>query len=460
MGDGRVNTATAPVQELADVLGWTKQSQSGLVYFGPCVQCADPRASIGKLGYSCPVCEFALTLEDFVAWRDQASSDGLLPRAIPASEAVDDPPVFIVDELLLEAELHLIVGDGGVGKTSAVIALAGALVTGFAVFDRFPVRSSGPVLVISEEDSAGVLKNRALALAIGHGWPVEEVMSGLHLIAQGGARIDEGAWQAHIIEEAQRVGARAVIVDPLFDVTGGEENSNTEAKEYIRFLRRLAKETSAAVIVLHHAGKASEGKRKVDRIRGASALYSAARAVFFTDADDRGLAIDPVKFNRAAPPTRFVLERTIEAEPDNRAVWRSARIRYLTKDAAQERGAEKLVRDTLAKASGLTTTDLKAEAKGTGITAVEMSAAIKALKNTGEIEFEQGPKNAKLWRLSACRDSAGNHGNQSLPGCQSLPGNQGTPPPVVAPTRKGQPEASGNRDGRQSDVDDLLEVSA
>ena len=66
--------------------------------------------------------------------------------------------------------------------------------------------------------------------------------------------------------------------------------------------------------MVHHAGKASEGKRKIDRIRGASALYSAARAVLFIEADDRGLAVDVVKFNRAEPPARFVLERTVQAE--------------------------------------------------------------------------------------------------------------------------------------------------
>ncbi|HUF75364.1 MAG TPA: AAA family ATPase [Longimicrobiales bacterium] len=385
-----------------------------------------------------------------------------LPRAIPAREAKeDDRPSFDFEGFAVAHEIHVLASDGGVGKTSKACAIAGAYAAGFSVLDRFACRADGPVLFISEEDSEGVLRNRLEALCEGHGWPTARVLDRVHLLCLAGVRLDQAHWQQHVLQEVERLDARAVFVDPWYDMLGGEENSNSDVRPAIQFLRRLAQQ--ATVYVLAHAGKASPDKRKIDRIRGASALYSAARVVYFLESDDRGIAVQPLKFSRGELPRRFVIARTVESDPENAAVWKSARLSYLTAEKAQEVGAEKLVRETLAKAPGCTTTELKKEAQGTGIKAVEVSAAIAALENRGVITFDPGPRNSKLWRLTSDKMStlpqnSGQAGQGTLPVCPELAGQGRSATPEVASSRREATGASGKVDRGQGQADEHGEL--
>ena len=372
---------------------------------GGCPNCGLSGFTITLSGFACAReneggCGWAGSLEDLEVWVQESGVQGL-PRAIPVRDASDDElPEFIVDDWLIEGEIHVWAGGGGSGKSSAGHETAGAVAAGFAVFDRFATREAGPVLIVSEEDSAGLIRNHLEALCHGHEWPVDDVLAQVHVLCFAQVRIEEAHWQQHLIEETQRLGAKVVFLDPLFELTSGDENSNTEAKAYVRFLRGLAAETGAAVVVVHHVSKPSDGRVKRDRIRGASALYDAARVVVWFAEDVRGIAVEPLKFSRGETPKRFVVGRTVDTAPENRLVWRSARLTYLTSEVAKERGAERLVREALARTPGLTSTELKELAKGTpGVTAIEMTRAIKSLHNLGVITFDPGSRGAKYWRL-------------------------------------------------------------
>ena len=399
------------------------------------------------------------SLEDLRAALDvdgPAPSVQGLPKAIPLHDASDDElPEFIVDDWLIKGEIHVWAGAGGSGKSSASHETAGAVAAGFAVFDRFATREAGPVLIVSEEDSGGLIRNHIEALCDGHEWPAADVLAQVHVLCFAQVRIDEAHWQQHLIEETQRLGAKVVFLDPLFELTSGEENSNTEAKAYVRFLRLLAAETGAAVVVVHHVSKPAEGRGKRDRIRGASALYDAARIVVWFAEDIRGIAVEPLKFSRGETPKRFVIGRTVDTDPGNRLVWRSARLRYLTSEVAQEHGAETLVREGLALTPGLTSTELKELAKGTpGVTAIEMTQAIKSLHNRGVITFDPGPRNAKFWRLCELAEPARQAGQLSLPSCSELAGQAGQPdqPSLPEPASPlGEQAGSGGSGGGPDD---------
>ncbi|HUE96837.1 MAG TPA: AAA family ATPase [Longimicrobiaceae bacterium] len=385
-----------------------------------------------------------------------ATSD--LPTAIPAIDVQpDELPVQDFDGWDASAEINLIVSDGGVGKTTAALGIAGAAAAGCAAFDRFPCRNKGSSLYISEEDSGGILRNHLEALCEGHGWSFPDVLPRVHLLCNAGVRLDQAHWQRHVLQEVERIGAGRVFIDNWYDQLGGEENSNSDVRPVIQFLRKLV--TATTVYVLAHAGKAGPDKRKIDRIRGASALYSAARVVYFLESDDRGIAVQPLKFSRGELPKRFVLARTVETDPDNAVVWRSARLSYLTADKAQEVGAEKLVRGALERAPGLTTTELKTEAQGTGIRAPEVSAAIKTLENRGVITFDPGPRNSKLWRLATTLPKeSGQAGQGTLPGCPELAGQGQKASPVVAHPFRGATGASGNVEGGQAQTEDPTDL--
>jgi len=266
---------------------------------------------------------------------------------LPAATAIGDlpPPEPVpwgVRNLIPAADISLLASDGGVGKTTLAAAIAAAMAAARPALEHWPFRTTaGPVLIMSEEDSADIIRNRIMAIATGHGWDRDLIARRVHLIAQAGVSLGDPEWQAHIRAEAARIRPVAIFFDPYTELIEGEENSNDAAKAVIRFLRSLAVETGAAVIVIHHLGKAGEGKRKIDRIRGASALHAAARSVLILDAHPQGMRVDVAKFNRGAPPAPFVIERTVYAHPDNPGMWETARLEYVSLEeaAAAERNS-------------------------------------------------------------------------------------------------------------------------
>lgn len=329
-----------------------------------------------------------------------------LPQAIPAAEALDDSPLsFLVDGFILRDETGAFVADGGAFKTTLMLATAAAVAAGEPLFGRFEVEDSGPVLIVSEEDGGGVLRNRLAAIAKGHGWDVDTVLRRVHLLALRGATLDEDEWRDHLAAEIERLGAILTAFDPYSRLTLAKENSTDENKANISFWSRLNR-MGVTVLAVHHAGKLGEGKRKLDRVRGASAINQACRFIYFLERGELGIAVECLKLSRAELPESFVVEPKIETEPSEPTVWKSARFEYVTQDKAAEDAADRFVKDMLRRYPGTNSTGLKDLAKGTGINAVEVSAAIRRLSTVKIIEYEDGPRGAKEWHLTDRADPA------------------------------------------------------
>jgi len=321
------------------------------------------------------------------------------PRALPASAIGDlEPPGFHVDGLVLEDEINFTTGDGGAMKTLETLAISVAVAGGYPAFGRFKVRQT-PVLIISEEDPGEVIGNRLRALVEGYGWD-PALLANVHVLAREGVTLEDSGWQAHIRAEIERTGAGLVVLDPWAELTRGKENANDDQKPNIRFMRSLNRE-GVTVLAVHHAGKAYEGQRALDRsLRGASALNAAARSIFLLERTELGVAVKCLKMSRAEKPSPFVLEAHIESDPDKRTVWRSARLTYLEQHEADANTAEAFVETNLGQYGTLNSSALKELAKGSGLRAVDVSAAIKTLETVNRIAFEPGARGAKNWYLT------------------------------------------------------------
>ena len=75
----------------------------------------------------------------------------------------------------------------------------------------------------------------------------------------------------------KRVGAELVVIDPLYKLVNGDENSAQDMKAYFD---RVMRETGAALLYVHHDAKGSAGDRNIrDRGAGSGVLardYDAA----------------------------------------------------------------------------------------------------------------------------------------------------------------------------------------
>lgn len=347
------------------------------------------------------------------------------PHAVCAVTApVPDAPSFQIRGFAPRREIGLLASDGGVGKTTIALAIACACAGGYPLFDAECFQTDrSAVLFISEEDSLGVLLNRAGALIQGHGWDRERVLSNLHFLALEGVCLDDAGWRAHLLAEVARLGAGWLILDPLCELTAAKENANDEAKPIIKFLRQVT-QVGACCLLAHHFGKAQEGRRSIDRIRGASAWYSAARFVYGLHLVEGGISIECLKFNRGEKLRPFVVNRHVQADPANAVIWQSARLEYQSVREAEDKRAETFVVAQLAAVGRLNTSELKERAKGTGVSGADVSTALRMLANTGRIRYEAGPRGAKFWTVATLPVDSGQGRQPTLP---TLPNVAGQP---------------------------------
>lgn len=122
---------------------------------------------------------------------------------------------------------------------------------GSPVFDRFE-NPGGRCLILSNEDSAGVLKDRLAGFVNGHGWDPVRVSANLMVRALKGDSLDDPAFVQHLVPFVREGGFQLVAIDPLREWTDAEESSSTETRPVVRALRALTEVTTP--ILIHHSG--------------------------------------------------------------------------------------------------------------------------------------------------------------------------------------------------------------
>lgn len=372
---------------------------------GPCPECGEWKFSIQKSGYACSACEIKGTnLEQLANYLelDATSEAEELPVPVRALDADPPrPPEYRVQEFALEAELGIFVGQGGDWKTTSAVTVGGCVAGGYPLFDsRIFLARQGRVLIVSNEDGLGVLLNRLEALIRGHGWDRERVLGNVYFLAQEGVDLDSAAWRSHLSDQVDELGISVVIFDPYAELTTQPENDNDAVKSLVRYWRSLCSK-GVTVLVVHHAGKKSEGKGKLDRIRGASALNAAARFVYFFEQAEVGFSVECLKLSRGERPTKFVVQADIEADTNNGASWTRARLSYMSEHAAEDMVAERFVLGALTAEPGPTSSELKKMGAAEGVDVREMSEALKHLRERGHIDYEAGEYNRRHWHLKS-----------------------------------------------------------
>lgn len=206
---------------------------------------------------------------------------------------------FLVHKMLLAGKHHLLVAEGGAGKTFLMLDLA-LKVAGKREGDTWagmPVLRQGAVVILTTEDDKDELHIRLEDLdpdkSRRHAAKDDLII--LPTINSGGAftlvekdpRTHESRpskkWLEFFNLLKQIPNLQLVVIDTLNSVLHGEENSATVINEFIRVASQVCGDLGACLIVVHHIRKqGDEPIRNAEQmkaaIRGSSALPSAFRA--------------------------------------------------------------------------------------------------------------------------------------------------------------------------------------
>jgi hypothetical protein len=322
------------------------------------------------------------------------------PKRLGEIEA-NTPLGYLVDEILVRDEINALVGDGGAGKSTALLALAGAVASGALAFGERIVEP-GPVLLVSGEDSEQVIRNRLDALAAGHRWDVARLHQQLYVLDDAaGVDLDDPRWIARLIEANRDLGCKSQMYDPLVDLCGQgvKENDNSDAKRVTRALRAVMRRTGSTVVLAMHVSKPGEHRSdRAHRVRGASAWKNATRKCWWVEAQGGGMELEDIKRNRTPQSGLMRLKLAVTTDPENRLIWRAAHL-------ALDSGGDVVGGDVLRvmrwiRACATAPSGHEAERGDHGLSRDRARSALGVGRTRGWLASVDGPRRAQLWTVT------------------------------------------------------------
>lgn len=176
------------------------------------------------------------------------------------------PPTWVIKNVLLKAELAVVYGESGSGKSFFALDIGGAVARG--IDWRGHKTKQGRVIFIVAEGQGG-FRNRLKAYAEQHQLDLDQLGIGVIGDAPNFLRTDD---IKAVIAAVKAWGpADLIFVDTLARVTpGANENAGEDMGKAINHCERLHAATGAMVVLIHHAGKdLTKGARGWSGIKGA-----------------------------------------------------------------------------------------------------------------------------------------------------------------------------------------------
>lgn len=199
---------------------------------------------------------------------------------------------WIIQDLLPRGSVSILSARPGRFKTWLTLYFAICISRGESVFGIFPTKKTR-VLIINEEDSKTLIKDRLLSLGLNNDTEISfSVMSGF--------KADNEESMNILIKEIKKRKIEVVIIDSLVRIHSGDENSAKDMSNLFYQITRLKKLGIAVLINHHHRKSQSEKDNDNQAMRGSVDILAALDCHMMIDKDGEYLRISQTK-NRYKP---------------------------------------------------------------------------------------------------------------------------------------------------------------
>ena len=348
---------------------------------------------------------------------ETVSLASLAGKPLPRREFLDERKIFPM------AEVTMMTGDGGAGKSLIALQLAMAVAIGGSWLN-FPVRA-GRVVFVSAEDSLDECHIRATEIAAADGLDIG-LFAALDIVPLAGldAVLAEGSLKGRLkltplyerlrLAAALRMPLELLVIDNRSDTFAGDENNRAHTRQFINALHAVAIETGAAVLLLAHPSLA--GINSGSGLSGSTAWNNSVRSRLYLrkpgndepGADDNSARVlETMKANRGPAGGvinvrwdcgRYVCtDRPERAGADIGKADRAERVFLALLNLHNERGDFVSART---KARNYAPKVFAAHPKREGLTPRLFAAAMESLFEKGAIRsVRYGPPSDDTWKL-------------------------------------------------------------
>lgn len=206
--------------------------------------------------------------EDWCDWVEACTDD--LPDTECLADDWDDlPPLAdaLISGVLRQGHKMLLAGPSKAGKSFALIELCIAIAEGKTWLGRFSC-AQGRVLYINLELDRPSCLHRFKDVYTAMGLAPDNLRN-IDIWNLHGASVPMDKLAPKLIRRAGKKGYTAVILDPIYKVITGDENSADQMAKFCNQFDVVCRALDCAVIYCHHHSKGAQGgKRSMDRASG------------------------------------------------------------------------------------------------------------------------------------------------------------------------------------------------
>lgn len=208
--------------------------------------------------------------ESWKEWQDwiEAVNDDL-PEPESMASVWDNLPKLsppLIDNVLRQGHKMLLAGPSKAGKSYALIELCIAIAEGrnWLGFDC----AQGKIMYVNLELDRASCLHRFRDVYQALGWAPNN-LGNIDIWNLRGKSVPMDKLAPKLIRRAAKKNYIAIIIDPIYKVITGDENSADQMAAFCNQFDRVCTELGAAVIYCHHHSKGSQGnKRSMDRASG------------------------------------------------------------------------------------------------------------------------------------------------------------------------------------------------
>jgi RecA-family ATPase len=221
-------------------------------------------------------------------------------RAADLVATEPEPRHWHVDALVPSANVTLLGGDGGVGKSLLALQLAVATAAGRPWIGRQVAH--GPALFLSAEDDMAEVHRRLVDIALAEAIDPADLdrlsirslagQDALLAKCQGNGVLTPTGLYREIEQQMAETAPVLLALDTLADFFPGNENDRAQARQFVGLLRGLAIRHRCAVVLLSHPSVA--GMASGTGLSGSTAWGNSVRSRLYLDrVKDDGQELDP-----------------------------------------------------------------------------------------------------------------------------------------------------------------------
>lgn len=204
---------------------------------------------------------------EWVEWIESVNDDLPEPESIASVwDALPDLAPPLIDGVLRQGHKMLLAGPSKAGKSFALIELCCAIAEG----RRWMAWqcAKGRVMYVNLELDRASCLHRFKDVYTALGWAPDNISS-IDVWNLRGKSVPMDKLAPKLIRRAAKKNYTAIIIDPIYKVITGDENSADQMAHFCNQFDRVCTDLGSAVIYCHHHSKGGQGqKRSMDRAAG------------------------------------------------------------------------------------------------------------------------------------------------------------------------------------------------